>query len=83
MRMRWVPRTLRVRLTAWNVGVMVVVLAIYASVVLLLVTRNASATIDAQIRSDFRWAAEMVQQGPDGKLTWLSLIHISEPTRPY
>ena len=69
MRMRWVPRTLRVRLTAWNVGVMVVVLAIYASVVLLLVTRNASATIDAQIRSDFRWAAEMAQQGPDGTLT--------------
>ena len=50
MRTKWVPRTLRVRLTAWHVGVMVVVLAIYASVVLLLVTRNASATIDAQIR---------------------------------
>ena len=70
MRTRWVPRTLRVRLTAWHVGVMVVVLGIYASVVLLLVTRNASATIDAQIRSDFRWAAEMAQQGPDGSLSW-------------
>ena len=70
MRMRWIPRTLRVRLTAWHVGVMVVVLAIYASVVLWLVARNASATIDAQIRSDFRWAAEMAQQGPDGRPTW-------------
>ena len=70
MRHRWIPRTLRVRLTAWHVGVMVVVLAIYASVVLLLVTRNASATIDAEIRSDFRWAAEMAQQGPDGSLSW-------------
>ena len=70
MRLRWIPRTLRVRLTVWHVGVMVVVLAIYASVVLLLVTRNASATIDAQIRSDFRWAAEMAQQGPDGSLSW-------------
>ena len=70
MRLRWIPRTLRGRLTVWYVGVMVVVLAIYASVVLLLVTRNASATIDAQIRSDFRWAAEMAQQGPDGSLSW-------------
>ena len=70
MRLRWVPRTLRVRLTAWHVGVMVVVLAIYASVVLLLVTRSASATLNAQIRSDFRWAAEMAQQGPDGSLSW-------------
>ena len=78
MRMRWIPRTLRVRLTAWHVGVMVVVLGIYASVVLLLVTRNASATIDAQIRSDFRWAAEMAQQGPDGKLTWFEGDEYSE-----
>ena len=70
MKKRWIPRTLRVRLTVWHVGVMVVVLAIYASVVLLLVTRNASATIDAQIRSDFTWAAEMAQQGPDGRPTW-------------
>ncbi len=78
MRMRWIPRTLRVRLTAWHVGVMVVVLAIYVSVVLLLVTRNASATIDAQIRSDYRWAAEMAQQGPDGKLTWFEGDEYSE-----
>ncbi len=78
MRMRWLPRTLRVRLTAWHVGVMVVVLAIYASVVLLLVTRNASATIDAQIRSDFRWAAEMVQYGPDGQPTWFEGDEYSE-----
>ena len=67
---RWVPHTLRVRLTAWHVAVMVVVLAIYASVVLLIVTRSASTTLDGQLRSDYRWAAEMALQGPDGSLSW-------------
>ena len=70
MKTRWIPRTLRIRLTVWHVGVTLVVLAIYAVVVLVLVARNASATIDAQIRSDFTWAAEMVQYGPDGRPTW-------------
>ena len=64
------PRTLRVRLTLWHVAMMVVVLAIYAAVVLLIVTRNASRALDAMLRSDFRWAAGMAEHGPDGSLTW-------------
>ena len=66
----WLRRTLRVRLTAWHVAVMVVVLAIYAAVVLLIVTRNASRALDARLRSDFRWAAGMAEQEPDGSLSW-------------
>ena len=66
----WLPRTLRVRLTAWHVAVMVVVLAMYAAVVLLLVTRNASRALDARLFSDFRWAAGMAEHGPDGSLSW-------------
>lgn len=66
----WLPRTLRVRLTLWHVAMMVVVLAIYAAVVLLIVTRNASRALDARLRSDFRWAAGMAEEGPDGSLTW-------------
>jgi heavy metal sensor kinase len=70
--MSWlgVPRTLRARLTVWHVSVVVLVLALYAAVVLLLVTRNLSRSLDARLRSDFRWAAEMAQQGPDGSLSW-------------
>ena len=64
------PRTLRVRLTAWHVAVMVVVLAFYVAVVLLAVTRNASQALDARLRSDFRWAAGMAQRAPDGSLSW-------------
>ena len=70
VRSRWLPRTLRVRLTAWHVAVMVVVLAIYVAAVLLIVTRNASSALDARLRSDFRWAAGMAQRGPDGSLSW-------------
>ena len=67
---RWLPRTLRVRLTAWHVAMMVVVLAIYVAAVLLIVTRNASRALDARLRSDFRWAAGMAQREPDGSLSW-------------
>ena len=70
MKAGWLPATLRVRLTAWHVAVMVVVLAIYAAVILLTVTRNASRALDARLRSDFRWAAGMAERGPDGSLSW-------------
>ncbi|MDP7339634.1 MAG: ATP-binding protein [Vicinamibacterales bacterium] len=70
MSWRWVPHTLRARLTTWHVAAMVAVLGVYVSVVLLLVTRNLSGALDARLRSDFRWAAEMAQQGPDGSLSW-------------
>ena len=66
----WFSRSLRVRLTVWHVGAMVVVLVVYASAVFTLVRRNASQSLDGRLRSDFRWAAEMAQQGPDGTLTW-------------
>lgn len=70
MSARWLPGTLRVRLTAWHVAVMVVVLAIYASAVLLIVSRSASRALDARLRSDFRWAAGMAEREPDGSLSW-------------
>lgn len=70
MRRRWGPHTLRVRLTLWYMAVMVAVLGLYVSVVLALVARNLSGALDARLRSDFRWAAEMAEQGPDGSLSW-------------
>ncbi len=67
---RWWPHSLRAQLTAWQVAAMVVVLGVYVGVVLWLVTRNLSGALDSRLRSDFRWAAEMAQQGPDGSLSW-------------
>lgn len=62
--------TVRVRLTLWFVGTMLVVLAIYAAGAFILVRQNASAALDERLRSDFRWAAEMWEQRPDGTFTW-------------
>ena len=70
MNSHWIPHTLRARLTAWHMAVIIIVLSVYISIVLLLVTRNLSGTLDARLRSDFRWAAEMAQQTPDGGLLW-------------
>lgn len=70
MNRRWGPHTLRARLTLWYMAVMVAVLGVYGSLVLALVARNLSGALDARLRSDFRWAAEMAEPGPDGSLSW-------------
>ena len=63
-------RTVRARLTMLHVAAMVLVLIVYAAAVFSLVRLNASNALDERLRSDFRWAAEMAQQGPDGTLVW-------------
>ena len=62
--------TFRIRLTLWHMAAMIVVLAIYAAAVLTLVTRQLSGTLDARLRSDYRWATSMAERAPDGSLTW-------------
>jgi heavy metal sensor kinase len=62
--------TVRLRLTMWYVGAMVVVLAIYAACLLWFVNAGASQSLDNRLRGDFRWAAEMAEQKPDGTLSW-------------
>ena len=64
------PRSLRARLTLWHVAAMLLVLVVYAAAVFSLVRRNGSQALDDRLRSDFRWAAEMAEQRPDGTLTW-------------
>jgi heavy metal sensor kinase len=64
------PASVRFRLTMWYTGAMVVVLAIYAACLLWFVNAGASRALDNRLRGDFRWAAEMAEQKPDGSLTW-------------
>jgi heavy metal sensor kinase len=66
----WRSHTVRVRLTLWYVAAMMLVLAVYISVVFVFVTRNASQTLDQQLRRDFQWAAATVDVGPDGRVIW-------------
>ena len=63
-------RTVLARLTLLHVAAMVLVLVVYASAVFMLVRLNVSNALDDRLRGDFRWAAEMAQQQPDGTLVW-------------
>ena len=68
---RWpLLRTVRARLTILHVTALLIVLVVYASAVFILVRLNVSNALDERLRGDFRWAAEMAQQQPDGTLFW-------------
>ena len=67
----WRPALgVRARLTLWYVAAMVIVLTMYAAGVFGFVSRSVSDALDARLRSDFTWAAEMWEQRPDGTVTW-------------
>ncbi len=65
----WRSHSVRVRLTLWYLAAMVVVLAMYAAVVFVFVSRNASETLNQRLRGDFQWASAMVEQTPEGGIT--------------
>ena len=65
----WRSHSVRVRLTLWYVFAMILVLGVYAAAVFAFVSRNASETLNQQLRGDFQWAAAMVGQTPEGRIT--------------
>ena len=70
MRRWWRSHNVRVRLTLWYVAAMIVVLAIYAAVVFTFVRRSVSETLNQRLRADFQWASAMVDETPEGGITW-------------
>ena len=66
----WRSHNLRVRLTLWYVAAMVVVLTVYAVVVFAFVDRSVSQTLTSRLGGDFQWASAMVEQTPEGGITW-------------
>src|SRR6516162_4604419 len=62
------PRSVRVRLTLWYVGVMLLVLGVYAGAVYTVVRNNSSQRLDDHLRDDFDWASDMLAQRPDGSI---------------
>ncbi len=71
----WRSHSVRVRLTLWYVGAMVVVLAAYIGAVYVFVSRYASAELDRQLRNDFTWAYAGLYQDEFGEYM------INEPDR--
>lgn len=66
----WRSHTIRVQLTLVYVATMIIVLAVYAAVILVYVNRSASAALNEQLRGDFQLASAMVEQTPEGGITW-------------
>ena len=66
----WRSHSVRVQLTLWYVAAMTLVLGVYAAAILLYVSRSASLVLDQQLRNDFQWATVMVEQTPEGGITW-------------
>ena len=62
----WRSHSVRVRLTLWYVGAMIVVLGVYAVGVYAFVSRSVSQALNDRLRADFFWAAATVDEGPDG-----------------
>jgi heavy metal sensor kinase len=62
------PRSVRVRLTLWYVGVMLGVLGVYAGAVYEFVRGNSAQLLDERLHDDFDWASDMLAQRPDGSI---------------
>ncbi len=62
------PRSVRVRLTLWYIGVMLVVLGVYAGAVYTFVRGNSSELLDERLHDDFDWASDMLAQRADGSI---------------
>lgn len=69
----WRSHSVRVRLTLWYVGAMVVVLAVYVFAVYSFVSRSASDALNQQVRQDFTWVYASLYQEPDG------MFNLNEP----
>lgn len=64
----WRRPGVRVRLTLWYAGAMIVVLAVYAAAVFTFVRGNSSELLDERLHDDFDWASDMLAQRPDGRI---------------
>ena len=71
----WRSHSVRVRLTLWYVGAMVVVLGVYVAAVYAFVSRNASEDLNQQLRQDFFWVYASLYQDEQG------VYMLNEPER--
>jgi heavy metal sensor kinase len=62
----WRSHSVRVRLTFWYVGAMVVVLGVYVFAVYAFVRQSVSESLDEQLRNDLFWVVSSLYQTPDG-----------------
>jgi heavy metal sensor kinase len=69
MRLFMRPLALRLRLTLWYAGAMIIVLALYAATVFVVVSRSDLRDLDAQLREHLEWPSTMLYRAPpDGSI---------------
>jgi heavy metal sensor kinase len=61
-------KSVRLRLTLWYTAAMLVVLALYASVVFAFVRTSVSNSLDTLLRDEFQWPVQMLDKLPDGTI---------------
>jgi heavy metal sensor kinase len=59
------------RLTLWHGAVMVIVLAVYMSVIYTVVSRSASQALNEDLQRDFLFTSSLVDREEDGTFTWM------------
>jgi len=79
----WRSHSVRVRLTLWYVLATLLVLGMYAAGVFTFVSQNASDTLDQRLRGDFQWAAAMVGQTAEGRITSFGDDALVDEERPW
>lgn len=63
------PLALRLRLTLWYAGAMIIVLALYATTVFVVVARSDLQELDVQLQEHLEWPATMLYRAPpDGSI---------------
>ena len=67
----WRAHSLRRRLTLGHVAAMLIVLAVYMTVIYVVVANSASRALNQQIRGDFTYTAAFIYRDPDGTLGWM------------
>jgi heavy metal sensor kinase len=75
--------SVRVKLTLLYMSAMVVVLVVFGGCLLWILQQSASRGLDERLRGDFRWAAEMAEQRPDGTLTWFETSDADDEDLPW
>jgi len=65
---RWLPRSVRARLTLWYAGVLAAILVAYAGGVYLFLRQNLYAELDRALAEDFETAEEALERGEDGRI---------------
>ncbi|NNG15554.1 MAG: heavy metal sensor histidine kinase [Gemmatimonadales bacterium] len=71
----WSSRSIRLRMTVWYGGTLLLLLLLYSVVVTAIIWRSLSGTLDRRLHSDFEIAETMLERADDGQIRWLGPLH--------